>query len=314
MKKIIFIAFGLIVVSGLLAGCAQQPTVDTTPIKIAALPILDVLPLYAAQEGGFFEKQGLKVEFIAVGSSAERDQVISAGQADGMVNDLPSLVLYNRKSIQIQVVRLARVNGPGAPLYRILASAKSGIKSVKELAGIEIGISQGSVIDFVTTSILTGEGLKADEIKTIAVPKIPDRLSLLESGQLKAATLPEPFATIALGQGAVLIVDDLKYPDSALSTIAFRKQVMDERSSAVKKFVAAVDQAVEDINANPEKYRKLLEQYKLVPAALVQTYPMPKFPTNGLPTENQFNLVNQWALGKGLIDQKLDYASSIKAP
>jgi NitT/TauT family transport system substrate-binding protein len=288
--------------------------VDTAPIKIAALPILDVLPLYAAQEGGFFERQGLKVEFIAVGSSAERDQVMSAGQADGMVNDLPSTLLYNRKSIQIQVVRLARVTAPGAPLYRILASAKSGIKSVKELAGVEIGISQGSVIDFVTSSILTGEGLKADEIKTLAVPKIPDRLSLLESGQLQAATLPEPFGTIALGQGAVLIVDDLKYPDSAVSTISFRKQVMDERSQAVKKFVAAVDQAVDDVNANPEKYRGLLEKYKLVPAALVQTYPMPKFPPNSLPTEAQFTLVNQWAMGKGLIDQKLDFASSIKAP
>ena len=121
------------------------------------------MPVYVAQEAGYFEKQDLNVEFVPVGSAAERDQVVAVGQADGMVNDLLSVALYNRKETQVQVVRFARITMAGAPLYRILASAKSGIKSVKDLSGVPIGISQGSIIDYVTNQILTGEGLDAGQ-------------------------------------------------------------------------------------------------------------------------------------------------------
>ncbi len=278
------------------------------------LPILDVIPAYVAQDAGFFEQQGVKVEFIPVGSAAERDQVIAAGQADGMVNDLLSVALYNRKETQVQVVRFACVTAPGAPLYRILASAKSGIKTVKDLAGVPIGISQGSIIDYVTNQILAGEGLDASQIQTQPVPKIPDRLALLASGQLKAATLPEPFSTVAMQKGAVVVVDDTRYPDIANSVVSFRKQVIDDRPETVKKFLAAYNQAVDEINAHPETWRKILDEYKLVPANLVQTYPMPKFPAASLPTQAQFAAVVQWALGRGLIDQSVDYTSSVRTP
>ncbi len=299
----------------LLAGCAAGgPAADTTPIKMAMLPILDVIPAYVAQDAGYFEKQGLKVEFIPVGSAAERDQVIAAGQADGMVNDLLSVALYNRKETQVQVVRFACVTAPGAPLYRILASAKSGIKTVQDLAGVPIGISQGSIIDYVTNQILTGEGLDPGQIQTQAVPKIPDRLALLASGQLQAATLPEPFSTVAMKQGAVVIVDDTRYPGIANSVLTFRKKVIDERPEAVKKFLAAYNQAVDEINAHPESWRKILDQYKLVPTGLVQSYPIPRFPAASLPTRQQFDAVVQWALGRGLIDRAVDYASSVRTP
>lgn len=306
---------------GILSGCAPQPAVDTaqpaadtTPLKLALLPILDTMPVYVAQEAGFFEQQGLKVDFVPVGSAAEREQVVAAGQADGMVNDLLSVALYNRKDTQVQVVRFARVTAPGAPLYRILASSQSGFKQVKDLGGVPVGISQGSIIDYVTNRILIGEGLPADQVKTVAVPKIPDRLALLASGQIQAATLPEPFSTVAVQKGAVVIVDDTAYPEIANSVVSFRKSVIDARPQAVQKFMAAFNQAVEEINNNPEKWRKVLSDYKLVPSDLAASYPVPKFPQASLPTQAQFDAVVQWALGRGLIDKAVDYASSVKAP
>ncbi len=313
MKVLRWIALAAICLP-LITGCAGQPAVDAAPLKLALIPILDVIPAYVAQDAGFFEKQGLKVEFIPVGSAAERDQVIAAGQADGMVNDLLSVALYNRKETQVQVVRFAMVATTSTPMFRILASGNSGIKSVKDLAGVPIGISQGSIIEYVTNQILTGEGLESSQIKTEAVPKIPDRLALLASGQLKAATLPEPFSTVAMGQGAVMIVDDTHYPNIANSVVAFRKKVIDERPQAVQKFLVAYNQAINEINAHPETWRKILDQYKLVPAGLVQSYPIPKFPADSLPTQGQFDSVVQWALAKGLIDQPVDYASSIAKP
>ncbi len=294
----------------LAAACTTQPA-DTTPVKVAVLPIVEGLPLYAAQENGFFSKQGIKVEFVSAGSAAERDQLIAAGQADGLINDLLAVALFNRQAVQLQVVQFAHASSAGSPLFVIVASPQSGIKAAKDLAGVEIGISQGSIIDYVTNRILTGEGLKADQIKTVAVPKIPDRMSLLLSGQLKAATLPEPFATIALSQGAVKLVDDTKYSDYANSVVSFRKKFIDEHPQVVRAFVEALNQASADVNANPEKYRALLTKYKVVPDNLVASYAIPKFPVAGLPTQKQFDDVVAFALERKLIDTAVKYADSV---
>jgi NitT/TauT family transport system substrate-binding protein len=294
-----------------LLGCASPVPADTTPVRIAVLPIVEGLPLYAAQNGGFFEKQGLKVEFIPTSSAAERDQLIAAGQADATINDLLAVALFNRDSIQLQVVRFAHVSAPGAPMYVIAAAPGSGIKNVKDLAGVEIGISQGSIIDYVTNRMLTGSGLAPDQVKTVAVPKIPDRMALLLSGQVKAATLPQPFATIAIQQGAVPVVDDTQFPGLGNSVVSFSKKFIDEHPQSVRNFVIALDQAAADVNANPEKYRSLLAKYNVVPENILAGFTIPKFPGDSLPTAQQFDDVVAFAQEHQLIAAPVKFSDSV---
>ena len=303
----------LLVFASLASACAThaQPAADKSPVRIAMLPILDTVPLYLAQETGYFAAEGVSVEFIPVGSAAERDQVMAAGRADGMINDLVSVVLYNRQEITVQVVRFMRIATQDVPLYRVVASRKSGITTVAGLAGVPIGISQGSIIDYVTDQLLQFEGLAPDQIKTIAVPKIPERMALLSSGELKAATLPEPFATLAIRNGAVVITDDTVHPEFGNSVISFHKTFLDQHPTAVQGFLRAVEKAIQDINASPEKGRPIFTKYNLVPSDLVASYPVPAFPASSLPTQAQFDAVAQWALAKGLVDRTVPYAGSV---
>ena len=57
-----------------VVGCGGQKEPET--VRLALLPILDALPMYVAEEQGYFEEENLTVEFIPVTSAAERDQVI----------------------------------------------------------------------------------------------------------------------------------------------------------------------------------------------------------------------------------------------
>jgi NitT/TauT family transport system substrate-binding protein len=295
------------------ATLTVAPTPEPVTIKIAILPILDALPMYVAQQAGYFEAQGIKVEFIPVGSAAERDQIMASGQADGMINDLVSTLFYNKDAIQIQVVRFARVTTPAYPMYRVLASAKSGITSAEGLKGIEIGISEGSVIAYTTDRLLQAEGLKPEEIKTVAVPKMADRMALLGSGELKAANLPDPMSSLAIQQGAVVIVDDTSHPEYGNSLISFRKAVIEAHPQAVKGFLAAIEKAVSDINADPTKWDTLLTDKKLVPAALIGQYQIPPFPKASVPAESQWADVLAWAKSKGLIAKDVAYQDSVNA-
>ena len=296
----------------LLSACSavSQPDEPQT-LKIAVLPILYALPMYVAQENGYFEEQNLQVEFIPVGSAAERDQVIAAGQADGMINDLVSTLLYNQDTTQIQVVSFARTATPDFPQFRILAARDSGIDDVEDLKGIEIGISEGSVIEYTTDRLLEAEGFSPLDIATLAVPSIPVRMSLLDSGELKAANLPDPLSSLAIQGGAKVIIDDTSYPEYGNSLISFRKPVIDSNPGAVEDFLAAVDKAAQEINADPDKWDTLLTEEKLVPAPLIGSYQIPTFPRGSLPTIAQWEDVVAWGLEKGFISQNVSYDASV---
>ena len=304
----------LIVLTALLAlvlGACAPSAAPATTLRIGVLPILEALPMYVALSQGTFAEEGLQVEFIPAASAAERDQLMQAGQIDGMINDLVSTLLYNQQQVQIVIVRFARVASAQDPAYRILASAGSGITGVEGLRGVPIGVSEGTVIEYVTDRLLQAEGLTADEIEIVAVPKIPDRLALLDSGELQAATLPDPLASLALQSGAVLIIDDSAHPEYGTSVLSFRKAIVDQNPQAVRAFLRALEAATAEVNADPGKWSTLLTENKLVPAPLVGTYQLPTFPSASVPSEAQYADVLDWAIAGGLITGSAAYADSV---
>lgn len=295
-----------------LSSCGGAAT-EMTTLKIGVLPILDALPMYVAESEGYFAEQGLAVEFVPVSSAAERDQLMQAGQIDGMINDLVSTMLYNKDEIQIVVVSFARTATADFPQYRVLASKNSGIETVADLAGVPIGVSEGTVIEYTTDRLLEAEGLSADEIVILAVPKIPDRLALLDSGELQAANLPDPLSSLAIQGGARVIIDDTTHPEIGNSLISFRKRVVDEHPQAIRAFMAAVIRAASEINADKARWSDLLTEKQLIPAPIAGTYVIPSFPTGSVPTEAQFADVLAWTQGKGLVAGSVSYSDSVEA-
>ncbi len=197
--------------------------------------------MYVAQKEGLFEKHNLKVELIPVASAPERDQVFAAAQVDGMINEALVTALINKDQVHAQVVRYARTATRQDALFSIVASGKSGITGVDGLKGVEIGVSQATIIEYLTERLLQAQGFKPEEIKTINVPKIPDRINLLGTGELKAATLPEPPVTLALLQGGKLVLDDRALPELSFSTITFRKEFIDQHAESLRGFLAAIE-------------------------------------------------------------------------
>jgi len=293
------------------AGCAPAVPAQPTTLRIGVLPILDALPMYVAQQQGYFTENGLSVEFVPAASAAERDQLMQAGQIDGMINDLVSTMLYNQAAPQITVVRFARTATPEFPQYSILAARDSGIASPQDLKGVEIGVSEGTVIAYTTDRLLQAEGLAPEDILTIAVPKIPDRMALLDSGQLKAANLPDPLSLLAMQGGATVVVDDSAHPEYGNSLISFNKEFVDANPETVRAFLAAIEKATAEINADKSKWQDLLVEQKLVPAPLLESYTLPDFPAASVPSEAQFADVLAWAVDKGLVKNEIAYADSV---
>lgn len=294
----------------LLAACGPAST-EKVKVRVALLPVLDVLPMVVAQEEGLYADHNLDVEIIPISSAPERDQLLAAGQADVIMNELTSVMFLNQEKIQAQAVRYARAATADQALFSIMAGKDSGITDAQGLKGQPIGISQGTVIEYLTDRLLTAEGFTAADMNFVAVPSIPDRMSLLSSGELAAATLPEPFVTLAKQQGAITALDDRGHPEYSFSVITFSKSFIDANPDAVKAFLAAVEEAVELINQDPQKYASLMVEQKMVPAPLAETFKVPTYPTKGVPTEAQFADMLEWVQAKGYLNVDLTYADTV---
>jgi NitT/TauT family transport system substrate-binding protein len=307
-NKFLSILFSL---TFLLSACASSAKPVT--LKIAVLPIIDTLPMYVAQQEGLFAKDNVSVEFVPVASAPERDQILAAKQADGTINETLSVMLFNKESTQMQVVRYALRPTAGHGHFFIISSKQSNITDVNGLKDVEIGVSQGTVIEYATDRLLQSAGFAADEIKTVAVPKIPDRMALLASGELKAGVMPDPLASLVVGQGGVIVADDSAHPEYGFSVISFRKQVIDDNPQAVKSFLAAIEEATSLLNADPAKYKNVLSENNLVPPPLLDKYQPPVFPTAGVPTETEWQDALNWLHEKGMLDVDVSYTDSVNA-
>ncbi|HEY3343722.1 MAG TPA: ABC transporter substrate-binding protein [Anaerolineaceae bacterium] len=303
----------LLCACSVLPGQVKSPSSAPLTLKITVLPILESLPMYVAQQEGYFAAHGVDVQVIPSASAPERDQLIASGQVDGMINELLGAVLYNKDQTQVQVVRYARAATSDAALFRILASKSSGITTIAGLKGAQIGVSNGTIIEYLTDRLLQKEGFNKDEIKKVAVPKLSDRLALLASGGLNAAVLPEPQTELAIQQGAVVVLDDTSHPEFSFSTVTFRKAVIDQHPEAIRGFLAAWEDAVKQINQNPNQYNDLLVKQKILPQPLAGAFHTPKFVTAGVPTAAQFMDVVSWAKQANLLTVDPQYDQTVNA-
>ncbi|NOZ06026.1 MAG: ABC transporter substrate-binding protein [Chloroflexi bacterium] len=304
----------LILLAALATACTSPTTKpEDTNLKMGLLPIMDILPFHVAQQEGYFQEEGITVQFVPVKSAQERDTLMQTGQIDGELTDLISIGLFDKDKPTIKIVRTARKAYPDSPQFRILAAPNSNIKSVTDLKGVKIGISQNTIIEYLTDRLLEAEGLSPDDIAVQEVSQIPVRFELLMKGQIKAATLPDPLASGAVAAGATVLVDDSTHTKFAQSVLAFSVDTLQTKPNTVKKFLKAWEKAATAINEHPEKYQDLLIEKGRVPKSIQGTYVMPPFPEAGVPTEAQWQDVVDWLLSKKLIDKPVSYKDAVDA-
>jgi NitT/TauT family transport system substrate-binding protein len=284
---------------------------DDNKLKVSLIPVLDTIPVLVAQQNGYFKEQGIEVESVPVKSPQEQNALVQAGQVDGMLTDLVVVGIFNKQAPQVKAVYTSRRPFPDAPLFRILASPKANINGPADVKGVPIGISQNTVIEYLTSRLLEGAGLKPEDIKVEEVNAIPVRFEQLLNGNLKAATLPDPLAQGAIAAGAKLVADDTKRPELSQSVLAFRTEALNNKPNTVKKFLVAWEKAVKELNAHPEKYQSLMIEQGRVPKSIENSYKMPPFPEKGVPSESEVADVLAWMKAKGLVARDVPYQDMV---
>ncbi|HSW58030.1 MAG TPA: MetQ/NlpA family ABC transporter substrate-binding protein [Dehalococcoidales bacterium] len=295
----------ILLVTPLLTGCQNSEGSETSePLKMGALSMMTMLPLFVAQQEGLFEKQGVKVEIVPFASVVERDTALRAGKLDCIVDDVFGGILLNQEQPIIQVTAVSSVQ---SPMFFVIASGQSNIRKASDLKNVEIGISLKTIIEYSVETMLVANGLKKDEIKYASVPSMPLRLEMMSQNKINAAAFSRPLADAAVLAGNVVICNDAQ-KSLLTSSIMFTAETVKNRPNDIKKFLKAWDQATKNISNDPPKYQSLLIETAKISEAVAKTISVPKFDSLRALKQEDLQPKTDWLLGKEIIKREVKLA------
>jgi NitT/TauT family transport system substrate-binding protein len=158
----------------------SQTRLDAAPVKIriaVSMPTIGTLPVWIAKDRGFFSKDGLEVEIIAVSGGLDITSLIS-GSVEFFDSGPSGAIVAAQKGTDIKVV----AGTLNAITYNVMG--RKGLKGLKDLKGkkIDVGrIYSGSTL--VLHEMLASEGLSYPQDYTLLrVGGASDRLASIGRG------------------------------------------------------------------------------------------------------------------------------------
>lgn len=240
---------------------------DPTSFKIGiSAPVVTVLPVWMAEAGGFYAKEGLKVDVINMEGGTRGLQVLLSGEVQAMHVGLAPVVLANKQGADLRLVTSTCNTIP------ITMFTKAGI-AMSDLKGKTFGISTfGSETDIAISILLKTLGLTRQDVIVSQIGGSSQRFAALVAGRIDVAPLIEPGITLAKERGFNPIVDlaAANTPwifDSVVVTSSYLKQNRESLSRFVKAYVAGAYLALAD-----EKKAKdvITQRFKTVDAKVIE--------------------------------------------
>jgi NitT/TauT family transport system substrate-binding protein len=247
--------------SGADAIVSSLPTnfgpAEKTTLNVGVVPAMDSAGFFVALHQGLFAKEGLTINYSPAASSetAIGEQVTAHPTLDISAGNYVSYIEAAAKGDPLEVVSEASVTQAGAQVLFTMPSEH--ITSLSQLKGKLVGVNGPQNIDYLLDeSVLQQNGIKPTSVSFPngsdkasapfkdggAIP-FPDMAGLLASGKLAAATLVEPFATIAEQQYGAIPLTDLNQGATdqfPIEGYVVTKQWAQQNPNTLKRFLAAL--------------------------------------------------------------------------
>jgi NitT/TauT family transport system substrate-binding protein len=210
-------------------------------------------PLFLADKKGFLKDAGVTVQFINMSDTKTRYVALAAGQIDGLMTTIDTMVLRVKPDFQIAAVMAFDDSKGGDGLV-----ARKEIKTVKDLKGKQVAYGEGSVSQFFLGYLLQQNGMTFNDVVTVNMTA-DDAGAAFAAGKVDAAVTWEPWLT--KGKQAPhgqLLVDSSQTPGLIVDVLVFSKKVLLTRGADVYKVVNAFHQGVEYVKAHPDESNAIM--------------------------------------------------------
>jgi len=302
----------------IVAGCAGQSTPaassegsdgnELTPVSVALVKVAGSAPVFIADQEGFFEAEGLDVTIREVPGPAAV-AALQSGEVQFASLGASVVVTALTQNVPLVVVsgRTETAQSDDTDDTAMLVMPDSGITDAADLDGLTVGTqtltSQNTVMARAAIDNLGGDSKSIDWVD---IP-LPDLMSALRSGSIKAAAASEPFATTMEADGAVRLFgigSNAFDAPSPIGVIATQQSFAAENQETVAAFARAFSAAVEWANADESRLRAALPDLVGLPEEHAKTMILPTF-TDQVTADGLTALIDALKV-HGLIDTEPD--------
>ncbi|MGC9537285.1 ABC transporter substrate-binding protein [Streptomyces sp. UG1] len=253
-----------------------------TTVKVGLIPIVDVAPLYLGQKKGFFEKQGLKLEFSIAQGGAAIVPGVASGQFQFGFSNVTSLMVAQSNGVPVKAVAngIASTGVAGKDFGALMVKKGSAVKSAKELEGKKVAINTlKNINETAVRESVRKAGGDPDKVNFVelAFDQMP---AALDKGQIDAAMVVEPATATIKSQGGVVIASPLVdvAPDLTVAMYFASTQYAQQNPEVVKKFQDATAESLAYAEAHPDEARQTVTTYTKIPASVLEQVTLPKWP------------------------------------
>jgi len=290
-------------------------------VKASMMNAIHDLPLLVARDEGFFRDQGLDVEIVRTPGSGQRDSDHQALRPNVFERTMEALYDQGecdqfrmcewgvmKRAVESNVAaghRPAKIVALGSAMssFAIVTAPRSRIYEPEQLKGRPVAVSPFNGSHFTTLKLLEGF-LKREQIKTIFAGTMRERLEAVAKGEVAAASLMEPWISVAEKRGLRVLIESHSTRSEAAG---------DELDGpTLAGMFRAESAAAEAIEKNPGRYAHylieeaggLLEMKDLKLERILNAPPEPY-------TRERFDHTYQWTLGWGLVPPGATYENTV---
>lgn len=269
-KRMLSVVLALSMTAALMVGCSggaqgekkEKPATeegtndgeDDYVVQIAQGPALCSAPVFIAMINGYMEECGVEYEYI---NSENQWDAMAGGKNDINYGLLPTFIQRIANGYEMSVV-----GGAHFGCINVVATDESGIESIEDLKGKNVGIPGGMGSDpaILLQRMLTAHDIAVTDVN-LQVFNNADLATALQEKQVEAFVSWDPYASIvAEYEGNHLIfnqAEDEMTKDEYCCVFGFSNSLVEDHPDVAKRYVKALSMACDFIAENPVEAAKL---------------------------------------------------------
>jgi NitT/TauT family transport system substrate-binding protein len=172
-------------------------------VKVGVLKLSSSAPIFLGVERGTFREFGIEPELVYFQAAQPVAVAIAAGEIDvgatGLTAGLYNVVAGGEK---VWVVADKGREWPGHPLTALVVQKDGPVRSLRDLKGRKVGITQlGSTFHYMLGNLLEREGMALADVEAAPLRALGAMAEALQARRVDAILIPQPFAGTAVDQG-----------------------------------------------------------------------------------------------------------------
>ncbi|HZM76083.1 MAG TPA: ABC transporter substrate-binding protein [Candidatus Limnocylindrales bacterium] len=277
-------------------------------VTVGVIAILDVAPIYLGKQKGFFTKRNIELDLVTASGGAAIVPAVVSGQYQFGFSNVVSLLLATSNGLPLKVVSNGNnsTGVDGKDFAALMVKGDSPIKSPADLAGKKVAANTlKNIVDTSVRASVRKAGGDPKAVNFVELP-FPSQPAALQSGQVDAVFVVEPFQQAVLAQGGRKLASS--YVDTAPNlTVAMyfsSQQTIAAKPDLVKRFTEAMKESLAYADAHPDEARAIIKTYTTIAPDVIDKMTLPKWPSEI--DRKSVQTLADLALGDGLLTKPAD--------